>query len=240
MQDLDMRIQDIDVKIQEVYKRIQKERKMVEGFRAMAAATANMDTKRSCEAKVRDSEKTIEYFDTTQRDLQKKRDHLIQSFQSLEQQQLSSALSDSMGGSSSSNPGGGDSSSSIASSSSPFNSTHSNNSSTTTLQSKSNASSRKVLPPTPGDNANNGQQPYDPRYGPQHRQQPSYNNQSQQPPYGGFPLNGGASSPSIRRKSNFTNLGTSSAFGFFSRVARSMIWISIAYATPRYFSLYHA
>ena len=64
--------QDIPSKIQTVYQRIQKERKMIEGFRAMAAATGNYDVRASCEAKVRDSDKTIQWFEQSLRELQKK------------------------------------------------------------------------------------------------------------------------------------------------------------------------
>ena len=42
--------------------RIQKERKMISGFQAMRSATTNPDVIRTCEAKIRESDKTIGWF----------------------------------------------------------------------------------------------------------------------------------------------------------------------------------
>lgn len=185
----------MDDKIREVYKRIQKEHKMVEGFRAMAAATANIDTKRSCEAKVRDSEKSIQWFEQSLRELEKKRNAYLNS--------------QAAGGPDGSVISSGTSSSSASAymqSEYPRSSSVSSASTAVT-----GSSTRKVLPPTPGSEDNGGiNQQYDPRYGPPQPGQRPYNPQysQQQEQYGNNFTQNGASTLSIRRKPNYTNLGT--------------------------------
>lgn len=53
---------ELEAKISSLEVRIQKERKMISGFQAMRSATTNPDVIRTCEAKIRDSEKTIGWF----------------------------------------------------------------------------------------------------------------------------------------------------------------------------------
>jgi metal-dependent amidase/aminoacylase/carboxypeptidase family protein len=182
----------MDDKIREVYKRIQKEHKMVEGFRAMAAATANIDTKRSCEAKVRDSEKSIQWFEQSLRELEKKRNAYL-SAQGAAPDGMSSGTS-----------------SSSASTSLPSDYPRSSSMSSTSTAMTGASSNRKVLPPTPGSGSNSGNgQQYDPRYGPPQPGQRPYNPQypQQKDQVANF-SNNGASTLSIRRKPNYTNLGT--------------------------------
>lgn len=196
----------MDDKIREVYKRIQKEHKMVEGFKAMAAATGNIDTKRSCEAKVRDSEKTIQWFEQSLRELEKKRNSIYAASSASDRSGMSSAASSS-------------SASTYLQSDYPRSSSVSSASTATTGPIHPSSSARKTLPPTPGSDSSNGnqyqQQQYDPRYGGPNNQGPSqgqpqygqqYNQQSNQGQYGQFSHNG-ASTLSIRRKPNYTNLG---------------------------------
>lgn len=53
---------DLEAKISSLEVRIQKERKMISGFQAMRSASTNPDVIKTCEAKIRDSEKTIGWF----------------------------------------------------------------------------------------------------------------------------------------------------------------------------------
>ncbi|GAA5912616.1 protein kinase C [Sporobolomyces salmoneus] len=57
-------------KIASLEQRIQKERKILEGFQAMRSATSNQDVIRTCEAKIRESVKTIGWFQESVRELQ--------------------------------------------------------------------------------------------------------------------------------------------------------------------------
>ncbi|GAA5981589.1 hypothetical protein JCM11641_004108 [Rhodosporidiobolus odoratus] len=61
---------DIGAKLASLHARIQKERKILEGFQAMRAATKNQDVIRTCEAKIRESGKTIGWFEESVRELE--------------------------------------------------------------------------------------------------------------------------------------------------------------------------
>ncbi|KEI42706.1 uncharacterized protein L969DRAFT_97980 [Mixia osmundae IAM 14324] len=61
---------DMQNKMQDISVRLSKERKMVEGFQAMANASSNPDTKRSCEAKIKEGLKNVEWFENSLRELQ--------------------------------------------------------------------------------------------------------------------------------------------------------------------------
>jgi hypothetical protein len=64
---------DIDQKIQDVYKRIQTERKVLEASRLLGQATTNPDVLRRNEAKIREAEQQLSYFEETLRELQGKK-----------------------------------------------------------------------------------------------------------------------------------------------------------------------
>ncbi|PLW37112.1 hypothetical protein PCASD_13933 [Puccinia coronata f. sp. avenae] len=57
------------VKIDELQQRIAKERKIIHGFQVMRTATGNQDIIRSCDSKIRDSEKTISFYEQSIREL---------------------------------------------------------------------------------------------------------------------------------------------------------------------------
>ncbi|GAA5886492.1 hypothetical protein JCM16303_001429 [Sporobolomyces ruberrimus] len=59
-------------KLQSLESRIQKERKILEGFQAMRSATSNQDVIRTCESKIRESIKTIGWFEESVRELQER------------------------------------------------------------------------------------------------------------------------------------------------------------------------
>lgn len=165
---------------------------MVEGFRAMAAATANIDTKRSCEAKVRDSEKSIQWFEQSLRELEKKRS----AYMNAQAQQGQGGVG----------PDGSSTPSSMSSTSTYLASDYPRSSSVSSASTAmTGASTRKTLPPTPGSQNNGGpqhDQQFESRYG-----QQQYGQQyPQQGSFGNFG-NNGASTLSIRRKPNYTNLG---------------------------------
>lgn len=61
---------DLSAKMASLHSRIQKERKILEGFQAMRAATSNQDVIRTCEAKMRESAKTIGWFEQSLQELQ--------------------------------------------------------------------------------------------------------------------------------------------------------------------------
>ncbi|KAG6896271.1 hypothetical protein C0992_009394 [Termitomyces sp. T32_za158] len=61
---------ELDQKIQEVYKHIATERKILEGIQLMRQATNNQDVLRRNEAKFRESERSLSYFQDTLRELQ--------------------------------------------------------------------------------------------------------------------------------------------------------------------------
>lgn len=57
-------------KVADLQNRIVKEQKIIAGFQAMRSATANQDTIRSCESKIRDGERNIRFFQESIRELQ--------------------------------------------------------------------------------------------------------------------------------------------------------------------------
>lgn len=180
--------QDIPSKIQTVYQRIQKERKMIEGFRAMAAATGNYDVRASCEAKVRESEKTIQWFEQSLRELQKKQGG-----------DAASVASAGSSGSSSSPYGGGATRPSPSASSSGLSGYSRSESSTSTATQGTSVSSshrNRVLPPTPGSTATGIIEDSDRSLSlhPQGLPQPAFRDN-------------GVSNLSIRRRGGYTNLG---------------------------------
>jgi hypothetical protein len=69
---------DIDQKIQDVYKRIQTERKVLEASQLLRQATSNPDVLRRNEAKIREAERQLSYFEETLRELQNKKMTLTQ------------------------------------------------------------------------------------------------------------------------------------------------------------------
>ncbi|PFH53390.1 hypothetical protein AMATHDRAFT_55336 [Amanita thiersii Skay4041] len=62
--------QELDQKIQEVYKHINTERKILEASRLLRQATNNQDVLRRNEAKIRETERSLSYFEDTLRELQ--------------------------------------------------------------------------------------------------------------------------------------------------------------------------
>ncbi|KAH0586078.1 hypothetical protein H2248_007351 [Termitomyces sp. 'cryptogamus'] len=69
---------ELDQKIQEVYKHIATERKILEGIQLMRQATTNQDVLRRNEAKFRESERSLSYFQDTLRELQARKLQLSQ------------------------------------------------------------------------------------------------------------------------------------------------------------------
>jgi hypothetical protein len=61
---------DLQAKLASLHSRIAKERKILEGFQAMRAATNNQDVIRTCDAKIRESGKTIGWFEESVRELE--------------------------------------------------------------------------------------------------------------------------------------------------------------------------
>ncbi|GAA5972963.1 hypothetical protein JCM21900_004308 [Sporobolomyces salmonicolor] len=61
---------DLAAKLASLHARIAKERKILEGFQAMRAATSNQDVIRTCEAKIRESGRTIGWFEESVRELE--------------------------------------------------------------------------------------------------------------------------------------------------------------------------
>ncbi|KAK2459676.1 hypothetical protein APHAL10511_008321 [Amanita phalloides] len=62
--------QDLDQKIQDVYRHIQTERKILEASQLLRQATTNQDVLRKNEAKIRETERSLSYFEDTLRELQ--------------------------------------------------------------------------------------------------------------------------------------------------------------------------
>ncbi|KAI8455917.1 AGC/PKC protein kinase [Phakopsora pachyrhizi] len=56
-------------KIEELQQRIAKERKIINGFQVMRTATMNQDIIRSCDSKIRDSNKTISFYQQSIKDI---------------------------------------------------------------------------------------------------------------------------------------------------------------------------
>ena len=65
-----MQSQDLDQKIQDVYKRIQTERKVLEASQLLRQATTNQDVLRRNDAKIKEAERSLSYFEDTLRELQ--------------------------------------------------------------------------------------------------------------------------------------------------------------------------
>ncbi|KAA1478935.1 hypothetical protein DENSPDRAFT_845962 [Dentipellis sp. KUC8613] len=61
---------ELDQKIQDVYKRIQTERKFLEASQHLRQATTNPDVLRRNDAKIRETERSLSYFEDTLRELQ--------------------------------------------------------------------------------------------------------------------------------------------------------------------------
>lgn len=61
---------EIDQKIQDVYKRIQIQRKFLEASQALRQATSNPEVLRQNDAKIRETERQLAYFEETLRELQ--------------------------------------------------------------------------------------------------------------------------------------------------------------------------
>lgn len=61
---------ELDQKIQDVFKHIQTERKILEASRLLSQATSNPDVLRRNDAKIRDTEQRLKYFEDTLRELQ--------------------------------------------------------------------------------------------------------------------------------------------------------------------------
>jgi len=60
----------LDAKIQDVYKRIQTERKVLEASQLLRQATTNQDVLRRNDAKIKEAERSLSYFEDTLRELQ--------------------------------------------------------------------------------------------------------------------------------------------------------------------------
>ena len=69
---------DIDQKIQDVYKRIQTERKVLDASKLLRQATTNPDVLKRNEAKIREAERQLSYFEETLSELQGKKMMLAQ------------------------------------------------------------------------------------------------------------------------------------------------------------------
>lgn len=64
---------ELDQKIQDVYKRIQTERKVLEASQLLRQATTNPDVLRRNDAKIREAERSLSYFEDTLRELQSRK-----------------------------------------------------------------------------------------------------------------------------------------------------------------------
>ena len=64
---------ELDQKIQDVYRRIQTERKMLEATQRVRQATTNPDVLRSTDAKMREAERSLSYFEDLLRQLQSRK-----------------------------------------------------------------------------------------------------------------------------------------------------------------------
>lgn len=70
--------QELDQKIAETWKHIQTERKILEGAQLIRQATSNQDVLRRNEAKIRETERSLAYFEDTLRELQARKAQIIQ------------------------------------------------------------------------------------------------------------------------------------------------------------------
>ena len=70
--------QEIDQKIAETWRRVQTERKILEATQLLRQATSNQDVLRRNEAKIRETERSLAYFEETLRELQARKAQLMQ------------------------------------------------------------------------------------------------------------------------------------------------------------------
>ncbi|KAI0061640.1 hypothetical protein BV25DRAFT_1900312 [Artomyces pyxidatus] len=68
-----MAARELDQKIQDVYKRIQTERKVLEASHLLRQATTNPDVLRRNDAKIKEAERSLSYFEDTLRELQQRK-----------------------------------------------------------------------------------------------------------------------------------------------------------------------
>ncbi|GAA5871555.1 hypothetical protein JCM3774_006295 [Rhodotorula dairenensis] len=66
---------DLGTKLASLQARIVKERKILEGFQAMRNATSNQDVVRTCDAKIREAQRTIGWFEDSVRELENRAHH---------------------------------------------------------------------------------------------------------------------------------------------------------------------
>ncbi|TFK48685.1 hypothetical protein OE88DRAFT_490129 [Heliocybe sulcata] len=85
---------ELDQKIQDVYKKIQTERKVLEAGRLLRQATTNPEVLASNDAKIREAERSLSYFENTLRELQSRK---LQQSQRDDHSRSSSAASAQMG-----------------------------------------------------------------------------------------------------------------------------------------------
>jgi hypothetical protein len=83
---------EIDQKIQDVYKHIQTERKILEASQLLRQATSNPDVLRRNDAKIRETERSLAYFEATLRELQARKMQQSQPDYSAAPQVCSSSL----------------------------------------------------------------------------------------------------------------------------------------------------
>ncbi|KNZ50003.1 uncharacterized protein VP01_464g2 [Puccinia sorghi] len=121
------------VQIDELQQRIAKERKIIHGFQVMRTATGNQDIIRSCDSKIRDSEKTISFYEQSIRELHESVDQ----------------------GSSTSNP-------STREPEGELRPTHSTHSSHSTSHSDQQSSRSTLVPSSPGSKSSTGPKTYSP------------------------------------------------------------------------------
>ncbi|KII86671.1 hypothetical protein PLICRDRAFT_43314 [Plicaturopsis crispa FD-325 SS-3] len=69
---------ELDQKIQDLYKRIQTERKVLEASQLLRQATKNQDVLRKNDAKIKEAERSLSYFENTLRELQARKLQLSQ------------------------------------------------------------------------------------------------------------------------------------------------------------------
>jgi classical protein kinase C len=70
--------QELDQKIAETWRRVQTERKILEATQLLRQATSNQDVLRRNEAKIRETERSLAYFEETLRELQTRKTQLMQ------------------------------------------------------------------------------------------------------------------------------------------------------------------
>ncbi len=69
--------QELDQKIAETWKHIQTERKILEATQLLRQATSNPDVLRRNETKIRETERSLAYFEETLRELQSRKAQLM-------------------------------------------------------------------------------------------------------------------------------------------------------------------